>query len=220
MQIKVVHRVLEKNEQAAAENRTRLNAAGVACVNLLGGAGCGKTSLLELVLPRLRPTGGVAVLEGDLTTTRDAERIAALNVPVLQLMTDGGCHLSATMVARALDELPLTELDLLIIENVGNPICPANFDLGEHARVVMLSTTEGHDKPGKYPGLFKNADLVVLSKCDLLPHVEFDAELAEADLRRVNPRATLIRTDRRTQQGVVEVANWFDRQRRSTACGS
>ncbi len=212
MNIPVVRRVLERNDAAAGQNRARFDELGVPCVNVLGGAGCGKTALLEAVLPRLRSHLAVGVLEGDLATTRDAERIAALNVPVVQLLTDGACHLTAWHVQRALDDVHLAELDLLIIENVGNPICPANFDLGEHARVALLSTAEGDDKPSKYPLLYRDARLVVLSKCDLLPHVNFDVSRAVEDVRRLNPTVDCVQTSARTGHGVAQVAEWLERQ--------
>jgi len=210
--IPVVRKVLEKNDNAAAENRRRFDALGVTCLNVLGGAGCGKTALLEALLPRLWRRVRVAVLEGDLTTTRDAERIARLDVPVVQLMTEGGCHLTATHVQHALARAPLEEIDLLIIENVGNPICPANFDLGEAARIAVLSVTEGDDKPSKYPLLFRRADLVVLSKCDLLPFVEFDVERAADDVRRVHPAAELLRTSARKGEGLEPLVEWVVRR--------
>ncbi|MBU0637294.1 MAG: hydrogenase nickel incorporation protein HypB [Planctomycetes bacterium] len=217
MKIEVLRNVLQKNEWAAEENRACFDERGVTCVNLLGGAGCGKTSLLEATLPTLKENLRVAVLEGDLATTRDAERIAALDVPVVQLLTDGGCHLNATLVQQALKQIPLDELDLLVIENVGNPICPANFDLGEHRRVVVLSVAEGDDKPAKYPLLFKDADLIVLTKCDLLPYVKFDVERARADLARVNPRAEIVRTDTNTATGIDRLAAWLSATARPQA---
>lgn len=211
MKIQVVRRILEKNELAAAENRRLLAEQGACCVNILGGAGSGKTSLLEAVLPRLLRTRRVAVLEGDLATTRDAERIAALGVPAVQLLTEGGCHLTATLVQQGLQTLDLAEIDLLIIENVGNPICPANFDLGEHRRVAVLSVTEGADKPAKYPLLFRNADLVVLTKCDLLAYSDFDANAVTQELAHLNPQAQVARCSSRTGDGVPEIAEWFRR---------
>lgn len=206
MKIDVLRNVFEHNDRAAAENRERLDTLGVTCINLLGGAGSGKTSVLEAVLPALADSLSVGVLEGDLATTADAERIAALNVPVVQLLTDGGCHLNATIVQHALDRIPLAELDLLIVENVGNPICPANFELGEHLRISVLSVAEGHDKPAKYPLLFKDAALVLLTKCDLLPHTDFDVSAARQELRRINPQAEVIETDVKTRSGFDRLA--------------
>lgn len=206
MRIEVVRKVLARNQQAAADNRRRFDEAGVCCINLLGGPGCGKTTLLEAVLPRLAPLR-VAVVEGDLETTRDAERIAALGIPAVQVLTEGGCHLTAAAVAEALARLDLAAVDLVIIENVGNPICPANYDLGEHARIAVLSVAEGDDKPAKYPLLFRDAELVVLTKCDLLPHVPFDVGQASEGLARVCPRARIVRCAALAGHGVAEVAD-------------
>lgn len=194
MNISVLKNVFQKNDHAADENRARLDSMGITCLNLLGGAGAGKTSLLEAVIPSLACDLRVAVIEGDLATTRDAERIAALEVPVIQLLTDGGCHLNATLVQHALDELPLDDLDLIIIENVGNPICPANFALGEHFRISVLSVTEGDDKPSKYPLLFRSVAGVAITKCDLLPMVDFDLEGARRDIGLINPGAMIFET--------------------------
>ncbi|HMQ15378.1 MAG TPA: hydrogenase nickel incorporation protein HypB [Phycisphaerae bacterium] len=209
--IPIVRKLLAKNEHAASENRARFDGLGVTCVNVLGGAGCGKTALLEAVLPRLTAERRVAVLEGDLATTRDAERIAALGVPTAQLLTDGGCHLTATHVQRALERVPLDALDLLIIENVGNPICPANFDLGEHARLAVLSVAEGEDKPVKYPLLFKGAQAVAISKCDLLPHLRYDLRRTLADIRRINPDAATFAVAAHTGAGVEPLVEWLRR---------
>ncbi|MCK6483815.1 MAG: hydrogenase nickel incorporation protein HypB [Phycisphaerae bacterium] len=209
MRVDVLRNVFARNEAAAAENRRLLDQRRIVCINLLGGAGSGKTTLLEAVMPRLRGHMRVAVLEGDLATTRDADRIAALDVPVVQLLTDGGCHLNATLVQHGLARLPLDEIDLVVIENVGNPICPANFDLGEHARIAVLSVAEGSDKPSKYPLLFKEARLVVITKCDLLAMTDFDLDQAMRDIRRINPDALVIPTDARGGRGIEDVAQWL-----------
>jgi len=210
MNIPIVRKVLERNDRAAAENRAVFAERGVTCVNVLGGAGCGKTALLEAVLPRLPRALRVAVLEGDLATTRDAERIAALGVPVVQLLTEGGCHLTANHVRKALDQVALDGLGLLIIENVGNPVCPANFDLGEHARLALLSVTDGDDKPAKYPLLFRDARMIVLSKCDLLASVRFDVQAVQRDLRRINPSAEIVQTETGAGRGIDQVAAWLE----------
>lgn len=211
MRIPVVRQILQRNEQAARQNRERFDGCGVVCINMLGGAGSGKTSLLEVSLPLLKDLR-IAVFEGDLATTRDAERIAALGVPVVQLLTDGGCHLTATLVQQALDQVALDDLDLLVVENVGNPICPANFDLGEHLRIALLSVAEGDDKPSKYPLLFRNAHLIALTKCDLLPQVQFDLRSVEADLRRLAPAAEVIQTEVKTGGGIDRLADWIRRK--------
>lgn len=216
MKIEVVRKVFARNDRAAEQNRARFNAHDVWCVNLLGGAGCGKTALLEAILPELNSDLRVGVLEGDLTTTRDAERIAALNVPVVQLLTEGGCHLTAAHVQRAIDGFGLDDLDLLFIENVGNPICPANFDLGEHVRIAVLSIAEGDDKPSKYPLLFRRAGLIALTKCDLTSLVDFDTAAATRDLLRINPRATIIETSVRSRLGIHEMICWLEQECRAS----
>jgi hydrogenase nickel incorporation protein HypB len=209
MAIEVLQRsILAKNDRAADESRSIFDRYGVTVVNLLGGAGCGKTRLLEDVIPRLRPRFNVAVLEGDLATTRDAERIEVLGVPVVQLLTEGGCHLTAELVREGVRRLRLDGLDLLIIENVGNPICPANFDLGEHVRIAVLSVPEGDDKPAKYPLLFKRADLVVVSKADLLDACPFRLDRATGDIRALNVAAP-IRVVSAKVGGAAAVADWL-----------
>ncbi len=214
MKVEVLRNVFAKNEHAAQNNRRAFDERGILCVNLLGGAGAGKTSVLEAVLPILRGQVRVGVMEGDLATTRDADRIAALGVPVVQLLTDGGCHLNATLVEQGLSRLPLDDMDLLVIENVGNPICPANFDLGEHLRLSVLSVAEGDDKPSKYPLLFRNVSAVLLTKCDLLPYVRFDVAAVTEDLRRLNPAGRIFCTDTRTGQGFGDLADWILSHRR------
>ena len=209
MKIQVLKNIFEQNDNAARENRETLDAQAVTCVNLLGGAGAGKTALLEAVIPTLSDSVRIAVLEGDLATTKDAARIDALGVPVIQLLTEGGCHLNATLVQQGLQRLPLDQLDLLIIENVGNPICPASFDLGEHRRISVLSVTEGDDKPTKYPLMFKTADLIVLTKCDLQPLTDFDIEKATRSLRGVNSQAEILQTQARKGIGIEPLTKWL-----------
>ena len=208
MEIRVLQSILEANDNAAAETRNRLASAGVTALNLISAPGAGKTSLLERVIPLLRTRFAVAVLEGDIATTRDAERIDALNVPVIQLLTNGGCHLEAALVARGLAELPLDGLDLVFIENVGNIACPAEFDLGEAAKVGVLSVAEGHDKPAKYPLLFHEVSALVLNKVDLLEHTDFDMGAFMRDFRGLNSRAPVIEVSCRTGQGVEDFADW------------
>jgi hydrogenase nickel incorporation protein HypB len=191
MEIRVLRRLEEKNQANADEIRALMAKHNACLINIMGGAGCGKTTLLEYLLPRLNQRFRCAVLEGDLFTTRDAERIAALDTTVVQLETQGACHLEAALVRRGLDELPLNDLDFVWIENVGNLVCPASFDLGEAARLAVVSVTEGHDKPSKYPLLFTRAQAVVISKTDLLAHTNFDMAAAEADIRKFNTEAPI-----------------------------
>ena len=217
MKIDVVRKsLLTDNEQAAMMNRALLKEAGVVAINLLGGAGCGKTTLLESIIPGLSRDLSVAVLEGDIATTRDAERIAALDVPVVQLLTDGACHLTATLVYHGLNRLELDGLALLFIENVGNPICPANFDLGEHGRLAVLSVTEGDDKPYKYPYLFKTADRAVITKLDLLPHCLFDMERAVAGIRALSPEKPIDRVRHDDPTSLEPLLGWLRDKVRAT----
>ncbi|MEP0847126.1 MAG: hydrogenase nickel incorporation protein HypB [Phycisphaerae bacterium] len=220
MNIPVVRKLLEKNAAAAQENRAWFDRRSITCVNLLGGPGSGKTTLLEHVLPRLAADARCAVLEGDLATTRDAERIAAIGVPAVQLVTDGGCHLTAEHVQRALRELDAQPADLVFIENVGNLVCPANFELGEHARVVALSVAEGDDKPAKYALMFRRAQLVVLTKLDLLPLVRFDVKRVRDDLRRIQPDIDVLETNLRLPQSFDAVTHWLRRMHANRAPGA
>ncbi|UCE59247.1 MAG: hydrogenase nickel incorporation protein HypB [Phycisphaerales bacterium] len=210
MSIEVLRRsIFQNNDRAAQENRSLLDERGITAVNIMGGAGCGKTTLLEHLIPQLRSDFAVAVLEGDLATTKDAARIAALDVPVIQLLTEGGCHLTATLVQEALARLPLAEIDLLLIENVGNPICPANFDLGEHLRVAVLSVTEGDDKPAKYPFLFKVADQVVITKVDLIALTDFDRERALRAIHALDKEKGVLTVSKKDASSISQLADWL-----------
>ena len=210
MEIKVLQNILEANDQAAAEIRGRLAAESVTAVNLISAPGAGKTSLLERVIPCLGACLRVAVLEGDIATTRDAERIDRLGVPVVQLLTGGGCHLEAALVGKGLAELPLEKLDLVFIENVGNIACPAEFDLGEAAKIGILSVTEGSDKPAKYPLLFHEVAALILNKVDLLPYTDFDLDLFDRDFRALNSQAPVFPVSCRTGEGIAHFARWLE----------
>lgn len=213
MNIKVLRNVLEANDDIAARIRDRLAAHRVTAVNLISSPGAGKTSLLEQTLSLLIPHLRCAVLEGDIATTRDADRIAKFGVPVVQLLTGGACHLEAPLVQRGLTELDLNALDLLFIENVGNIACPAEFDLGENVKVGILSVTEGHDKPGKYPLLFHEVSALVLNKIDLLPHTDFSYDAFLADFRKLNADAPVFKVSCKSGDGVGEWAHWLDHVR-------
>lgn len=216
MEIQVLRRLEEKNKATADQVRSELAEHGTCSINIMGSPGCGKTSLLEAILPVLQQSCRCAVLEGDLFTTQDAERIAALGTRVIQLETQGSCHLDASLVHRGIRELPLPECDLVFVENVGNLVCPANFDVGEHARLAVVSVTEGHDKPSKYPMLFSRADAVVISKLDLLEHTNFNLEVARASIRKFNPEAPIFNTGLRDEPN-AELIDWLFRTRARTA---
>jgi hydrogenase nickel incorporation protein HypB len=210
MNIKVLRNVLEANDQLAARIRERLAAKHVTAVNLISSPGAGKTSLLERTIPELKSHLRIAVLEGDIATTRDSERLMKFGVPVVQLLTGGACHLEAPLVERGLDELDLNTLDLLLIENVGNIACPAEFDLGETAKVGILSVTEGHDKPAKYPLLFHEVSALVLNKVDLLPYTDFDFDLFLSDFRKLNADAPVFQLSCKSGKGVGDWTHWLE----------
>ena len=209
MEIRVVEKVLKVNDELAQAVRDKLAAAGVACINMMSAPGSGKTSLIERAASALGGRLRLAVIEGDPDTTLDAERIAACGIPVVQINTAGGCHLEANLVQRALDQLDLDHTDLLIIENVGNLVCPVSFDLGESRRVAVVSVTEGHDKPAKYPKLFRCADVVILNKIDLLPHVDFSTDAFMDYVERLRPGVRVVQMSCRTGQGVEIWADWL-----------
>lgn len=204
--------ILEKNEQLAAELNAMLTRRGIFTVNLLGSPGCGKTSLVEQTVRLLQPEYKLAIIEGDLYTSKDADRIAAYGAPVVQINTQGGCHLDAAMVKSALTELDLTGLDILIVENVGNLVCPAEFAVGEHAKVVVLSITEGEDKPLKYPLVFRQSAAVLLNKIDLLPYTDFALDSAIRDITGLNPQAALLQLSCRNGTGLDNWLVWLKQQ--------
>jgi len=210
--IRVAEDALDANQTIANANRHDFDHAGVAVVNMMSAPGAGKTTLLERGLADLEGVRA-GVLEGDVQGTMDADRIAAIHVPVVQLNTDSGfggeCHLDANMVRSALADLPLDDLDLLVIENVGNLVCPAEFKVGEDARIMVASVTEGEDKPLKYPLMFRACELVVVNKLDLLPHVEFDLDRFLANIDAVNPGVRTMLVSATTGRGVDEWREWL-----------
>jgi len=208
-EIKVLKGLKGENEKWAAATRELLRQNNVTMINLIGGPGCGKTALLCRLVEYLGGSSRVAVLEGDVETTYDARRIAETGIPVRQLLTGGACHLEARLVHAGLQELPLAELDFVFVENVGNLVCPAEFDIGERAKVAVISVTEGEDKPEKYPLVFQLAGAVILTKADLLPHVPFDTLSLEKHLRKVNPSVPLLITSALTGEGIREAADCF-----------
>jgi hydrogenase nickel incorporation protein HypB len=212
----VMEGVLDANDALAQANRERFDHAGNFVVNMMSSPGAGKTALLEQTLERLRAKLRLGVLEGDVQTTLDADRLARFHVPLVQVNTDPGfggeCHLDANMVRSGLAELPLSDIDVLIIENVGNLVCPAEFRVGEDARVMVYSVTEGEEKPLKYPLMFRSADLVLVNKVDLLEHLDFDLEGFLRNLDAVNPGVERILTSARTGRGVEEWCSWLQRR--------
>jgi len=208
--VKIERDILGKNDARAAENRAWLAARGIFALNLVSSPGSGKTSLLVRTLQLLGGRVPAAVIEGDQQTEFDAERIRATGVPALQINTGKGCHLDADMVARALPRMALAEDSLLLIENVGNLVCPAAFDLGEAHKVAIFSVTEGEDKPLKYPDMFAAADLMLLNKTDLLPYLAFDTERAIDFALRVNPRLRVVRTSATNGEGLDEWIAWIE----------
>lgn len=208
--ITIERKVLEKNDEIAGRNRMRFAEHGVCVINLVSSPGSGKTSILERTLDHLRGKIRVAVIEGDVQTDLDAQRVAKFGVPVVQIVTHGACHLEAKLVQDALDNLNLASLQLLIIENVGNLVCPANYDLGEALKVVVASTTEGDDKPLKYPAMFRHASVMIINKVDLLPYVSSNIETLRANAHRVNPSLTFFETSCTTLQGIPEWCAWLE----------
>ena len=201
--------ILAKNNLLAAGNRALFTAKGLFVLNLVSSPGSGKTTILERTLTDLREKFSCAVIEGDQQTDNDAVRIAATGVPVKQINTGAGCHLDAHMIGHAVENFDLDNLDLLLIENVGNLVCPASFDLGENHKVVVLSVTEGEDKPLKYPQMFHAADVMLLNKVDLLPHLDFDVESCKEMAARVSPGITIFEVSSRTGAGMDAWYGWL-----------
>ncbi|MDX6719402.1 MAG: hydrogenase nickel incorporation protein HypB [Solirubrobacteraceae bacterium] len=212
--VRIVEDALDANNTIARANREDFDRADVSVINLMSAPGAGKTALLERALNGLADDGvRVGVLEGDVQGSFDADRLADLHIPVTQLNTENGfggeCHLDANMVRTALDALPLAELDLLIIENVGNLVCPAEFSVGADAQIMVCSVTEGEDKPLKYPLMFRSCELVIVNKIDLLPHLEYDVDRLESNIAQVNPDASTMRVSARTGEGVDAFRQWL-----------
>ncbi len=207
--ITIERKVLEKNDEFARQNRAALEEHGILVLNLVSSPGAGKTSIVERTLEHLGRTLKVAVIEGDVQTDLDAQRVARYQVPVVQIVTNGGCHLEARLVQDALAQMDLDGLDLLIIENVGNLVCPANYDLGEAMKVVVLSTTEGDDKPLKYPGMFRNAAVLLINKIDLIPYVNCNLAALRCNALQINPHLQVFETSCTTKAGIAAWCDWL-----------
>ncbi len=209
MKIVAAKKILKANDQLAVENRQSLTQRGVYCVNLVGSPGCGKTTLLEGLFAAFGQRVAPAVIEGDIAGQVDAQRMEKLGVPVVQINTDGMCHLDANMIAAATSDLQLEAVNMLWIENVGNLVCTAGYDLGEHLRLVALSTAEGDDKIIKYPAIFQRSDALVITKLDLLPYLNFDLDKARADLQRLAPQAQVFVVSATTGEGMSDLTHWL-----------
>ena len=201
--------ILGRNDEEAARNRRQLARRGIFAVNLVSSPGSGKTTLLVETIKRLAPAVSVGVIEGDQQTSNDADRIRATGAPAIQINTGKGCHLDAHMVGHAIDHLDPPEGSVVMIENVGNLVCPAAFDLGEAHKAVLLSVTEGEDKPLKYPDMFAASDLMILTKCDLLPHLDFDLAQCIAYARRINPKIEVLQVSAKSGEGLEAWLGWI-----------
>lgn len=215
MKVKMVKKILEANDRIAAGNRALLANHKVEAVNLMSAPGAGKTTLLEKTIRALNGRVRIGVIEGDIQGTHDAEVISKLDVPVVQINTGGACHLDANMISDILQEMPLDELDLLVIENVGNLVCPAEFDVGESAKIMLLSITEGDDKPLKYPLMFQKSEVLILNKIDLAPYLDVDMEKIRSDAQKLNPDLKIFDLSARNGQGMEAWCRWLENRVKS-----
>lgn len=209
MKVKLISNILDANAAMAEQNRQLFKEQGIFVLNLMSAPGAGKTTLLEKTIEDLKGKLRIGVIEGDICTTQDAERIAAHGIPVVQINTDGACHLDANMIARSAQNLPLTEIDLLVIENVGNLVCPAEFDLGENLKAMLISVTEGNDKPTKYPLMFRESRAVLVNKLDLQPYTDFSLEILQKDMTQLNPEAEVFFISAKTGEGITAWIQWL-----------
>ncbi len=212
MQIKVVKNVLDASRRIAAENRALFNQHGIYVINLMSSPGAGKTSLVENTIRALQDDFGIGVIEGDIQDSYDAERIGKLGVPVVQINTGGACHLDGNMIRETFTAFDFAAIDLLIVENVGNLVCPAEFEIGENAKVMLLSTPEGADKPAKYPLMFAESKVLLINKIDLTPYVDFDLDKARRDALAINPNLEIFEVSCKTGTGLKQWLEWLQRK--------
>ena len=209
MKVKLISNILDANTAMAEQNRQLFKEKGIFVLNLMSAPGAGKTTLLEKTIEELQGKLRLGVIEGDICTTQDAERIAAHGIQVVQINTDGACHLDANMILRSAQTLPLEEIDLLVIENVGNLVCPAEFDLGENLKAMLISVTEGNDKPTKYPLMFRESRAVLVNKLDLQPYTDFSLDILQKDMEQLNPEAKIFYISAKTGEGVADWCQWL-----------
>ena len=214
--ITIEKKILQKNDEVAQQNRGLFKRGNIFVINLVSSPGSGKTSLLEKTLLRLKDSIRIAVVEGDVQTDLDAQRVAKFGVSVVQVVTNGACHLEAKLVQDAISNIDLRDVRLLVIENVGNLVCPAGYDLGEAMKVVVLSTTEGDDKPLKYPAMFRNSSALVINKIDLLPYVNCNLDALKSNALRINPNLKVFQTACTTEAGIEEWSSWLECQTRKS----
>ena len=207
--VEVITKILDANDKQAESNRKHFDQYGIFAINLMSSPGAGKTTLLEKTIEMLNNELKIGVIEGDLETNRDAERIKAKGVPAYQITTGQACHLDAFMVHEGIHHLPLEGLDIIFVENVGNLVCPASYDIGTHMNVVLLSVPEGDDKPAKYPVMFRAADLMLITKIDLLPYFDFSVEKAVEEARKLNPKMDIIQISTKTGEGLDKWINYI-----------
>ena len=212
MEIKVLHQIMEWNEDVSQEVKTVLSAHHICMINIMGSPGTGKTSLITALIRRLKDTWKIGVIEGDIAGQIDAERIAALGVPAVQLNTDGACHIEAMSIQHILPSLPLDDLDVIFVENIGNLVCPAEFNIGESLRITLLSIPEGDDKVEKYPLMFTDTNCLVLNKSDMLPYFDFDMSRVSSNYRTLNPDAPLFCVSSRNGDGLDELVHFISDQ--------
>lgn len=217
MEIKVLHQIMDWNEDVSQDVKETLSSHQICMINVMGSPGAGKTSLITSLIDRLKEEFRIGVIEGDIAGQVDAEHIAGLGIPVIQLNTDGACHIEAMSIQNILPELPLDELDVIFVENIGNLVCPAEFRIGESLRITILSIPEGDDKVEKYPLMFTDTDCLVLNKYDMTPYFDFDDKRVLANYRAVNPDAPLFCVSSRTGDGLADLAGFLRSQIRKTA---
>ncbi|MGC1390764.1 MAG: hydrogenase nickel incorporation protein HypB [Bacteroidales bacterium] len=212
MEIKIMKNILDRNQNKADEVRNLLRSKNILMVNIISSPGAGKTTLLERTCEALGTKFRIGVIEGDITTDRDAQRLKKYNIPIVVINTEGGCHLDSNSISKVLDSFDLDNLDVLFVENVGNLICPSQFDLGESFKLAVVSTTEGDDKPGKYPMLFREAVAVLLNKIDLIPYTNFNFGSFSSDLKKINAQITMFEISCTSGDGLTEWYKWITDQ--------